>query len=129
MLSMPLIWKLKVSHATVCRNFLQVSQSWHLTFSTLKAGTGKTLRHDMTVNRIFPTFETCLNFSVLHSNLFSYLSLDLLKYVHCQITIYKKNSLVCSKNHGLNHGLLFSIFNFFGQKKHSKLTWKFRIKI
>ena len=33
---------------------------------------------------------------------------------------------VCSKilNHGLNHGLLFSLF---WVKKHSKLTWKFRI--
>ena len=38
---------------------------------------------------------------------------------------------VCSKilNHGLNHGLLFSLCKIFWMKKHSKLTWKFRIKI
>ena len=32
-------------------------------------------------------------------------------------------------NHGLNHGLLFSLFNLFGWKNDSKLTWKFRIKL
>ena len=58
--------------------FLQVSRSWHLTFSTLEAGTGKTLRHDMTVNRILPTFETCLKFSRSCTRISSlYLSLDL----------------------------------------------------
>jgi hypothetical protein len=31
-------------------------------------------------------------------------------------------------NHGLNHGLLFSLFKLFGWK-NSKLTWKFRINV
>ena len=54
-----------------------------------------------------------------------------LKYSkHWLSTVAHTIDCVCRKilNYGLNHGLLFSLFKFLGEK-HSKLTWKFRIKI
>ena len=50
---------------------------------------------------------------------------------HWLSTVAHTMDCVCSKilNRGLNHGLLFSLIKFFWVKKHSKLTWKFRIKI
>ena len=78
--------------------FLQVSRSWHLTFSTLEAGTGKTLRHDMTVNRILPTFETCLKFSRSCSRISSlYLSLDLCTMNQSQWSYFKKKKKYFNK--------------------------------